>query len=251
MSALILSPDADLIALCAEHDRLEFGFLSLFHGPNRVEDEDEQVRVDQASGRWEKQERLMEAIKNKPALTMDGLRAKARTAATSNTTIMESAKKEQPGPIEPASASIIETPILNLGRRVAEACERVRSHDIHGDKYDTVPSSYASSFLAAAHSEGMSLRYIICDLPAITLQDVAVQLDAAFVLADCLSGSRNALTEDSELDAEFSHIKRAIASASRVLVSRPGALVPGTMSEASKDHFRLVWKGDLPPVALT
>ena len=87
------------------------------------------------------------------------------------------------------------------------------------------------------------LTGIICDLPALTLQDVVVPLHAAFVLLDQLS-------EGTKKGAPSARIRKVLASALRVLVARPGAMAPGTVDRTAGEAFELAWKGEMPPVRL-
>ena len=74
--------DAELITACAEFDRLEMAYVGLYHGPGRIDDDKARDAADKAAGRRDKQEPLLDVITSTPAMTLEALRAKARSAVT-------------------------------------------------------------------------------------------------------------------------------------------------------------------------
>ena len=76
------NPDAELIATCAEFDRLEYGHLRLYYGATKRSTDEERDAADDASGRAEQQGDLVKKIYATRATTLEGWRAKARSAAT-------------------------------------------------------------------------------------------------------------------------------------------------------------------------
>ena len=142
----------------------------------------------------------------------------------------------------------VETPLLALGRRVAEAEQRMRDHDLRGKEYDRMPPDCARRINGAACEEYYALSGIACDLPAETLTDALVQLAAAASIIECLLANENVVTRDAEADAECTRIERAIASTIRVLLEVPGVLVDGLQRDSFSCWPTNKWKGELPAV---
>ena len=97
------TPDAELTAACAEFEALEMTYLGLFFGPTRIDDDRERDASDEASGRQERQKTLQDVITGATAMTLDGLRAKARCAAAEITDILT----DEDAPVGKIGSSII------------------------------------------------------------------------------------------------------------------------------------------------
>ena len=265
MGAPAVSPDAELIAACSELEHIELDYLRIFHGSAAIEEGKEQDAALDAYKNNERRHELEAFISGTRARTVEGMRAKARAIATEDLDLTKSeeqplasllrdlvgdydpiaAAKGQHSKRTPKVAGFVETPILELGRRTAAAERRMEDYDFpEGELYKTVSPDYAALMNGAACDEIWSLTGIICDLPALTMQDVVVQLHAAFVLSD-------QLLEGQKKGAPSARIRKVLASALRVLMARPGAVAPGTIDLTGKGAFSLVWKGEMPAVHLT
>ncbi len=141
-----------------------------------------------------------------------------------------------------------ETPVLRLGRRIANAEQQMRDHDQGGKDFGNMPADCASRINGAACEEYYALAGITCDLPAETLTDALVQLGAAATLMESLMACDNGLTRDPELAGDCARIERAIAGAIRVLLEVPGAVVDGLDREDLAAWPKNKWPGELPPV---
>ena len=146
-------------------------------------------------------------------------------------------------------SAVLETPILAIGRRIADASSRNVAYDLGGEGRAKVGKDQADRMMAAAHHERTALVEVVCDLPAETLADAVLQLEAAYELAEPMSGAF-AGEDAPSYDADLVRVLQAIGSALRVISALPGAEIPVAANTIARPTWSLRWTGELPPVRI-
>ena len=146
-------------------------------------------------------------------------------------------------------SAVLETPILAVGRRIADASRRNRSCDIGGEERERVGRDQATRLMSAAYRERIALIEVVCGLPAETIADAVLQLEAAYELVEPMAGAFEGVDAPA-YEADLVRILQAIASVLRVVSSLPGAVVPEASDGTPEKTWALRWKGELPPVRI-
>ena len=142
---------------------------------------------------------------------------------------------------------LFETPMLAIARRATAALQRMRDHDLNGKDYDRMLTACAERINLASCDEWYALARLTCDVPAETVSDALVQLEAAAGLMELLTTHEDGLKAP-EAEADCHRVERAITSAIRVLLEIPGSVVDETRRRDFAQSVCNRWKGDLPPV---
>ena len=257
-----------LLDACARYDAFEFDYLGTYYGPGKIEDEDERDALNEATGRVEKQNLLLDIIKSTPARTLEEMRAKARSAATWNLdlfrdhgddsqTILASLARDLIGEYDPiaivtggqagrAVSAPANSPVVAVGRRIVDAWARQVYHDRRHteEKREKSGKDIHDRMSRAAFDEFNGLLRYVGGMPSQTLGDVLIQLNASAHLADYIDGSENNLDDEQSRDLE--QIIAAIAAAIRVLLTVPDILPVDFPREDLEIWGEIKFPADIP-----